>query len=131
MNTGQNLYKRAKEIIPGGNQLLSKRPEMFLPEKWPAYYKKAKGIEVWDLDDNKYFDMTIMAIGTSSLGYANPAVSKAVKKAINNGCVSSLNSYEEVDNIEMWSYNPKNEFTVTLIVTISNSKVVKWQFTEN
>ena len=97
MNTGQNLYKRAKEIIPGGNQLLSKRPEMFLPEKWPAYYKKAKGIEVWDLDDNKYFDMTIMAIGTSSLGYANPAVSKAVKKAINNGCVSSLNSYEEVE----------------------------------
>lgn len=96
MNKGQNLYKRAKEIIPGGNQLLSKRPEMFLPEKWPSYYKKAKGVEVWDLDDNKYIDMSIMGIGTSSLGYANPAVSDAVKNAINNGCVSSLNSYEEV-----------------------------------
>jgi glutamate-1-semialdehyde 2,1-aminomutase len=96
MNTGQNLYKRAKEIIPGGNQLLSKRPEMFLPDKWPAYYKKAKGVEVWDMDNNKYIDMCIMAIGTSPLGYANPAVSKAVKNAIDNGCVSSLNSYEEV-----------------------------------
>ncbi|MCD4679456.1 MAG: aminotransferase class III-fold pyridoxal phosphate-dependent enzyme [Bacteroidales bacterium] len=100
MNTGQNLYKRAKEIIPGGNQLLSKRPEMFLPEKWPAYYKKAKGVEVWDLDNNKYLDMCIMAIGTSPLGYANSDISKAVKKAIDNGCVSSLNSYEEVELAE-------------------------------
>ena len=33
MSKGQNLYKRAKEIIPGGTQLLSKRPEMFLPER--------------------------------------------------------------------------------------------------
>lgn len=100
MNTGQNLYKRAKEIIPGGNQLLSKRPEMFLPEKWPAYYKKAKGVEVWDLDNNKYIDMCIMGIGTSPLGYANPDVSKAVKSAIDNGCVSTLNCYEEVELAE-------------------------------
>ena len=40
---GQNLYKEAKKIIPGGTQLLSKRPEMFLPNLWPAYYSKAKG----------------------------------------------------------------------------------------
>ena len=26
---GQQLYKHAKELIPGGTQLLSKRPEMF------------------------------------------------------------------------------------------------------
>ena len=54
MNKGQNLYKKATQIIPGGNQLLSKRPEMFLPDFWPAYYQKAKGCEVWDLDDNEY-----------------------------------------------------------------------------
>src|SRR5262245_7935272 len=28
--TGQKLWKRAKKVIPGGNMLLSKRPEMFL-----------------------------------------------------------------------------------------------------
>ena len=50
MSKGQELYKRAKEIIPGGTQLLSKRPEMFLPDQWPAYYSRAKGCEVWDLD---------------------------------------------------------------------------------
>jgi len=48
------------------------------------------------MDDNKYIDMSIMAIGASPLGYANPAVSEAVKNAIDNGCVSSLNSFEEV-----------------------------------
>jgi glutamate-1-semialdehyde aminotransferase len=100
MRTGQNLYKKAKTLIPGGNQLLSKRPEMFLPENWPAYYKKAKGLEVWDMDDNKYIDMCIMGIGASPLGYANDAVSDAVKNAISNGCIASLNSFEEVQLAE-------------------------------
>ena len=49
---GQELYKKARRIIPGGTQLLSKRPEMFLPELWPAYYKKAEGVNVTDLDGN-------------------------------------------------------------------------------
>ena len=29
MNKGQQLYKKAKTMIPGGNMLLSKRPELF------------------------------------------------------------------------------------------------------
>ena len=48
MRIGQNLYKQAKELIPGGTMLLSKRPEMFLPDNWPSYYSKAKGCEVWE-----------------------------------------------------------------------------------
>ena len=52
-NYGQNLWSKAKKIIPGGNQLLSKRPERFLPEFWPTYYSKAKGCRVWDLEDNE------------------------------------------------------------------------------
>ena len=85
-----------KKIIPGGNQQLSKRPEMFLPDYWPAYYKKAKGCEVWDLDGNKFNDISIMGIGTCSLGYANPNINKAVSSAIGNGSFSTLNSPEEV-----------------------------------
>lgn len=53
MGTGQKLWKHAKELIPGGNMLLSKRAEMFLPEYWPAYFSKAKGCYVWDLDKNQ------------------------------------------------------------------------------
>ncbi|MBU2892938.1 aminotransferase class III-fold pyridoxal phosphate-dependent enzyme [Colwellia sp. D2M02] len=95
-NSGAKLWQKAKEIIPGGNQLLSKRAEMFLPDFWPAYYKKAKGCEIWDLDDNHYIDMSIMGIGTCVLGYAHPEVSEAVIDAVENGSMASLNCYEEV-----------------------------------
>ena len=40
MGKGQKLYSKAKQIVAGGNMLLSKRPEMFLPEHWPAYFTK-------------------------------------------------------------------------------------------
>ena len=74
MGKTQDLYNKAKGLIPGGTQLLSKRPEMFLPDFWPAYYSKAKGCEVWDLDDNKYIDMSYMGIGSCILGYADDDV---------------------------------------------------------
>ena len=49
MGKGQELYKKGKKIIPGGTMLLSKRPEMFLPENWPSYFSKAKGSKIWEL----------------------------------------------------------------------------------
>ncbi len=96
MGTGQKLYKRAKKIIPGGTMLLSKRPEMFLPEKWPAYFSKAKGCRVWDLDGNEYIDMSIMGIGTNTLGYGHPEVDEAVRSVITTGNMSTFNCPEEV-----------------------------------
>ena len=57
MNKGQQLLKKAKKIIPGGNQLLSKRSEIFLPGLWPNYYKKAKGCKVWDLNNRVYLSL--------------------------------------------------------------------------
>ena len=100
MNTGQKLYKKAKTIIPGGNQFLSKRPEMFLPDQWPSYYEKANGCEIWDLDGNKFIDMSIMGIGTCSLGYANKDVNQAVINSLQNGSYSTLNAHEEVSLAE-------------------------------
>jgi glutamate-1-semialdehyde 2,1-aminomutase len=96
MGAGQKLWKRAKEIIPGGNMLLSKRAEMFLPEQWPAYFSKAKGCRVWDLDGNEYIDMSIMGIGTNSLGYGHPEVDAAVSRVIAAGNMSTFNCPEEV-----------------------------------
>ena len=63
-------WKRAIQIIPGGNMLYSKRAEAFLPEYWPTYYTKTKDCYVWDKDGNKYLDM-IFAVGTNVLGYNN------------------------------------------------------------
>jgi glutamate-1-semialdehyde 2,1-aminomutase len=96
MNTGSKIYKRAKRVIPGGNMLLSKRPEMFLQEGWPSYYSRAKGCEIWDLDDNSYLDMSIMGIGTNTLGYAYGPVDEAVKMCVDSSNMSTFNCPEEV-----------------------------------
>lgn len=98
---GQALWKKARKIIPGGNQLLSKRPEMFLPDGWPSYYSKAKGVYVWDLDGNKFIDMSIMGVGNCLLGYGDSDVNKAVKNAVDSGVMSTLNPPEEVELAEM------------------------------
>ncbi len=100
MSKGQELWKKAKTIIPGGNQLLSKRSEKFLPGLWPAYYKKAKGCEVWDLDGNHYYDFAQMGVGSCVLGYADDDVDAAVMRAIQNGSMCSLNCPEEVELAE-------------------------------
>jgi glutamate-1-semialdehyde 2,1-aminomutase len=96
VGTGQKLWKRGKRVIPGGNMLLSKRAEMFLPERWPAYFSKAKGCRVWDLDGRDYIDMSIMGIGTNILGYGHLEVDEAVRKTIDAGNMSTLNCPEEV-----------------------------------
>ena len=96
LGTGQKLWKRAKRVIPGGNMLLSKRPEMFLPEQWPAYFSKARGCRVWDLDGNEFIDMSIMGVGTNILGYGHPEVDESVRATIADGNMSTLNCPEEV-----------------------------------
>jgi glutamate-1-semialdehyde 2,1-aminomutase len=96
MGTGQKLWNRAKRVIPGGNMLLSKRAEMFLPDRWPAYFAKAKGCKVWDLDGNEYTDMSIMGIGTNILGYGHVEVDAAVRATIDAGNMSTFNCPEEV-----------------------------------
>ena len=95
IKNGINLYKYAKTLIPGGTTLFSKRSELYLPNKWPAYFKKTNKINVWDLNGNKYLDM-FCAVGTSILGYGNERVNKSVLKNIENGNMSTLNCPEEV-----------------------------------
>lgn len=93
---GVALYARAKSLMPGGTQLLSKRPEMFAPDVWPSYYSQAKGCRVWDLDGREFIDMSIMAVGACILGYADDEVDDAVVNALRSGVNSSLNCPEEV-----------------------------------
>jgi len=95
IKNGTSLYKQAKKIIPGGTTLFSKRSELHLPDKWPAYFTKAKEINVWDLNGNKYLDM-FCAVGTSILGYSNEKVNKSVSNNINKGNLTTLNCPEEI-----------------------------------
>lgn len=97
MSQAQDLYRHAKMRIPGGVQLLSKRPEQYAPEQWPSYFIRAKGCEVWDVDHLHYYDMTTNGIGACLLGYADPDVSSAVIKRVEEGSMSTLNPPEEVE----------------------------------
>jgi glutamate-1-semialdehyde 2,1-aminomutase len=99
--TGLDLQARGKKIIPGLTQLLSKRPDQFAPGVWPGYYQKANGAEVWDLDGNRFLDMSIAGIGATVLGYADPDVDAAVTHAITNGVACSLNCREDVELAEL------------------------------
>jgi glutamate-1-semialdehyde 2,1-aminomutase len=90
------LWIKAKKIIPGGNVFISKRPQFYLPEFWPTYYSKSKGCEIWDLNNNKFFDFSLMGVGTNILGYSNNKINNEIKKIIDKGNMSTLNSYEEV-----------------------------------
>jgi len=93
----QALYNQAKRLIPGGTQLLSKRPEMFAPDQWPPYCREAHGCEIVDLDGRRYLDMSIMGVGACLLGYNHPAVTAAVIARVQAGSMSTLNYPEEVE----------------------------------
>ena len=96
----EHLWKKAKKLIPGGNMFLSKRPELYLPTKWPTYYKKAKGCYIWDLNNKKYIDFSMMGIGTNILGYSNKKVDSSVIKKVLSGSMSTLNSVDEIELAE-------------------------------
>lgn len=89
-----NNWSKAKKIIIGGNSLLSKRPDLFLPNYWPTYYSKASGVNLWDMNNKKYVDM-IFAVGQNTLGYSNPNIDNTVKKFITKGTMTTLNCPEE------------------------------------
>jgi glutamate-1-semialdehyde 2,1-aminomutase len=103
------LYEQVKHIIPGGSNLLSKRPERNLLGAFPPYYSRAKGCELTDLEGKKWLDMYTMSVGACILGYADPDVDAEVKSAIDAGNITTVNSFEEVElarllvNLHPWA----------------------------
>ena len=68
-NKEKQNYKKwmnTKEKVLNGGMLLSKRPDQFLPIGWPNFYKKANGCNIWDLDNRKYIDFSLMGVGQIS-----------------------------------------------------------------
>ncbi|MFM8290084.1 MAG: aminotransferase class III-fold pyridoxal phosphate-dependent enzyme [Planctomycetia bacterium] len=93
----QAQYRAAKAIIPGGTQLLSKRPELFAPDQWPAYYEEARGCEVIDTSERRFIDMSTGGILSCILGYADPDVNAAVLRRVQAGSMCTLQSHDEVE----------------------------------
>ena len=89
-------FQASLDIIPGGTQLFSKRPDIFSPSSWPTYFSRAKGIAVWDRQGSKFLDMSHMGVGSCILGYSYKEVNKAVIKAVKEGIQSTLITTQEL-----------------------------------
>jgi glutamate-1-semialdehyde 2,1-aminomutase len=90
------LYREALQIIPGGAQLISRRPQLYAPGLTPPYVSRGKGCRFWDLDGNEYVDF-MMCVGASILGYADDAVDAAVVEQICQGTAYSVSHPLEYD----------------------------------
>lgn len=95
-NNSKKLWNKAKQVIPGGNGLLSKRPERYAPLQWPTYFATCNGLTVEDLHGNCFKDMGMMGVGSSILGYAHPELTQTVQQAVANGVNCTLNCTEEL-----------------------------------
>jgi glutamate-1-semialdehyde aminotransferase/aryl-alcohol dehydrogenase-like predicted oxidoreductase len=96
-NKSLALWNKASKTILGGNMIFSKRPDLFLPNKWPTYFSKSKGCKIWDISGKSFHDMSLMGIGTNILGYNAQKVDNAVKNVIKLGNLTTLNCPEEVE----------------------------------
>src|SRR4051794_9320634 len=93
------LWKRAQELIPGGTQLVSRRPTRFAQGVSPVYAKRAKGARIWDVDGNEYIDW-VSGIAAIILGYCDPVVDEAVRLQIETGTIYSINHELEIELAE-------------------------------
>jgi len=88
------VFKRAIEVIPMGTSTYSRSPNHFVIGKSPLYIKHGKGSKLYDVDGNEFVDYS-MSLTMVNLGYANPEVNEAAKKAIDEGLIYTLSCPEE------------------------------------
>lgn len=93
------LYRRALELIPGGTQLVSRRPTRYANGISPVYAAAARGARFWDVDGNEYIDW-VSGIGSIILGYCDPVVDDAVREQMARGTVYSINHELEIELAE-------------------------------
>ena len=78
------LYARATGLIPACTQTLARGPGQYVRGVAPQYLLRGKGSHVWDVDGNEFIDYS-MALGPLSLGYAYPAVDRAIRAQLEDG----------------------------------------------
>jgi len=81
MTRSHDLYTEAKKHIPGGVNSPVRAFNGVGGE--PVFLKRGEGAYTFDEDDNKYIDY-VASWGPMILGHAHPAVTKAVKEAVDN-----------------------------------------------
>ncbi|MDQ8163488.1 MAG: aminotransferase class III-fold pyridoxal phosphate-dependent enzyme [Gemmatimonadota bacterium] len=95
---------RAADVIPGGSSTGSKRPDALygtraLDAAVPTHFERADGCWLWTPDGRRFIDCG-MALGAVGIGYADPAVTRAVVDAASRGNVTTLPHRLEVEVAE-------------------------------
>lgn len=80
------LWKEAQYLMPGGTQLMGRRPQLFAFGVTPILAERAEGAYFWDVDGNRYLD-TSMSLGAVLLGYCDPDVENAVDEQQKKGTI--------------------------------------------
>jgi glutamate-1-semialdehyde aminotransferase len=93
------LLARARRVVPGASQTLSKGPQMFVEGAYPVFLERGSGCRVWDVDGHEYVDW-ILGLASITLGYAYPAVVEAVAAQARQGSIFSLPHPLEVEVAE-------------------------------
>jgi glutamate-1-semialdehyde aminotransferase len=95
---------RAADVIPGGSSTGSRRPDVLYGSRAfdaavPTHYERADGCYLWSPDGRRFIDCG-MALGAVGIGYADPAITRAVIDAASRGNVSALPHRLEVEVAE-------------------------------
>ncbi len=93
------LWERAQQLIPGGTQLVSRRPTRYANGVSPVYAVKAKGARFQDVDGHEYIDW-VSGIGAIILGYCDPVIDDAVRQQMSTGTMYSINHELEIELAE-------------------------------
>lgn len=93
------LLERARRVIPGASQTMSKGPTQWAQGMAPNFVRRADGATVWDVDGNAWLDFP-MALGPVILGHRHPAVDEAIARQLQDGITFTLPHELEVEVAE-------------------------------
>jgi 4-aminobutyrate aminotransferase-like enzyme len=86
MTTGGSLPKILTAIPGPKSRQLSRQLHRYecrnithIAPRWPIFWKRASGANVWDVDGNRYVDLTA-AFGVAGIGHSNPRVVAALHR---------------------------------------------------
>jgi glutamate-1-semialdehyde aminotransferase len=99
LQRSRELLERARRLIPGATQTLSKGPTQWLQGVAPCYLQRAEGAYAYDVDGNRYLDLP-MALGPVLLGHGHPAVQQAIAEQLRSGITFSLPHPLEIEVAE-------------------------------
>jgi glutamate-1-semialdehyde 2,1-aminomutase len=94
----RRLFREASAVIPGG--VNSPVRAFRAVGGTPLFIERAKGSRIYDVDGNSYIDY-VLSWGPMILGHAHPAITKALKKAVEKGTSYGAPTALEVELAEL------------------------------